>query len=492
MEGNERQELEELRRLQQLEKLSSQAGGAVRSPSLGERLSGRVDTMREAVRSDQGLPRTTYQIAGQVAGMPADVVGEGLGFLGRTINQATGGMAGQALQSGMQKLGQLPSMGGGTIGEGLPGELDMIQRWYEGLPPSQQRDIEATFNLAGFAAPFLGRGKKTLEAVKQVPKGIAAKNIPIKTSQAMRSAAGSKLQAAKESGVLFKPEFFDDYLKSASSKVNPKGKLSKLAAKGDPIDDFLDRIKDFRGENLQIDDMAEYDSLLGDLAYSKIDNMGNITSEGKKFLTMQRVLRDKVSDAMQLGKKGGLVVGDEQGLKNLAQGRAEWSRMLRMQDVERIIDNAQLMPQPQNAIKTGFRNLIKSDPKLRGYTKLEKDAILRAADTGFVTDKLKTLGSRLMPIGGAVTGGAPGALAAEAVSGTARAGATAAQLGRARVVQNLLSQPVASQVSPEIAPAFGTLIGQGIRSGVPVGAYIAAEDQPVNQLQYYQLFGGSQ
>lgn len=492
---SERTELEELRRLEQLEKIGQFSGENTGSMSLIDRIRGRFDTMGEAVESDQGLPRTAYQVAGQALGIPADVVGEGLSFAGRSINQLTGGMAGEALGDAVSyagsTLGKLPSFGGGTIGERLPNELAPILESasdsYDSLTPGQKRDLEATANIAGAVMPLLGRGKQMAGAVKQIPAGLKAKRVPIRTSQQMRAAAGTKLSSAKNSGAVFSKKFGDDFIDTANNTLKRKGKWTKAVARNEKFDDFLDRLGELKGLELDLEDMAELDSYLGDLAYDTTDIAGNLTSEGRKFAQLQRVLRQKVDDAAS--NRPDFVKGNKAAIEKLKQGRAEWSRAVRMQDIERIIRKAQRTQQPAGALRTGFKNLIESDPQLRGYTFLEKSAIVRAAETGTITDTLKTLGSRLVPIGAGASAGPAGFVAGEAVSNTARGLGTASQMARARAVQSLLSQPAASQATPEIGSSLGTLGAQFIRSGVPVGSQIAIEDQPINQLEYYELFG---
>ena len=137
-----------------------------------------------------------------------------------------------------------------------------------------------------------------------------------------------------------------------------------------------------------------------------------------------------------------LISGGKEGFDALKEGRRLWSASRKLNDVERILARAELTDNPAVTIKAGFRNIVTNPGKVRGYTKQEVDLMRKAAKTGIVSDLLRiTLGSRLIPIITAASGGGLGSSAiAAGASMAARGGAERIAVKKAADVAREISK----------------------------------------------------
>jgi len=104
-------------------------------------------------------------------------------------------------------------------------------------------------------------------------------------------------------------------------------------------------------------------------------------------------------------------------------------------DVEYALDNDYF-----SGIKTGFRTLANNPKRLRGFSKKEQALIKKAATSGMMTDALRVMGSRLIPIGATLSGKGFGTMAATQLgTGLSREAATRSQQLKAlKVIDEIL------------------------------------------------------
>jgi hypothetical protein len=101
-----------------------------------------------ATRNEIGPIRSGVRQAGQTAGAYLDVTGEVLSeFVPDFVKKGVG--------KAIETAGKLPSFGGGTIGQEIPKELEMLKEKY----PEAAEDIEAVFNIGMIAAPLKSKPK---------------------------------------------------------------------------------------------------------------------------------------------------------------------------------------------------------------------------------------------------------------------------------------------------------------------------------------------
>lgn len=277
----------------------------------------------------------------------------------------------------------------------------------------------------GFASPAAGAAASSLN--EKLGKVI------IPTSEQIRQAGSKYFQLAEQRGGTLSAKeankFYDKIL-----NIRPQTLEGSVFKGESPVAKILDNVASLKDRPMTLQAAMEVDEALGELAYSTMDNFGKITSEGKKFLDMQGVLRNIWDEAEE-----SMVEGGKAGFQALKEARKYWSTSLRLREIERIIEKAKGREQPVTAIKNGFTNLLNRGDKLKGYSTAEVKAIQKAAKTGVVTDLVKLAGSGLVPIGSGVTGlsggplgGAIGFATGAAIQQGAKATGVARQMSRAK------------------------------------------------------------
>ena len=282
-------------------------------------------------------------------------------------------------------------------------------------------------------------------AVGGVASGIsgrlAAKGSQRLSAEDIRAQAGQAYQKADQIGGVLKPEFTDNFLNKARSLVLSDDELINSMKSNKPLADAFDDLNVFQGQPLSLQRAQALDEQLGNMIDAQTE-LGKVNKIGKKLLDVQREFRNGIENATEAE-----IVGTKEGFEALKEGRKLWSKSIKLNDIERILQKADAADNKATVIKNGFASLQNKAGGLNGYTSEEKKAIAIAAKTGLTTDILKVLGSRLGPIGAGIVGtagaGPIGGLAAGAASyGTsaaARKAAEAIQLGKANRVADLIA-----------------------------------------------------
>jgi len=369
--------------------------------------SARADTQTRL--NDQLEQRPVLSIASNIAGGLATGVAGGTTKAGAAITNwaargSTGAKAAKAALAG--------AASGGAYGAGV-GE--------DGKRLSSAGSGAAAGALLGPIVPLAGAGLKSLNTKKIVPSSDEIRKL------------GSKLfkQAEAEGGVIL-PDVADKFRDKVMNTLNLEGE-AKIFASNPAAQKIAESIGQFKGKPLNFETAKAIDEHLGDLAYDTMDTFGKLDSNGKKFLDLQRELRDAMDTLPNS--------------PTIKDARKLWSASLKMQDVERILKKADGKEQPVTIIKNGFNALLNRGDKLKGYSPEEIKAIEKAAQTGIVTDALKLAGSGLVPIASGVTGAAGGPLGAAigaatgyAVQQGSKAVGVARQTGRAKGVSEAIAK----------------------------------------------------
>lgn len=326
-----------------------------------------------------------------------------LDWLGR------GNLATRAVKAGLASAPGAALAGAGTAADG-----DMAAGAMRG----------GALGFAGGAlVPVAGAGLRRLNTRTNIPN-----------ADEIRKRAGELYQAAERSGGVLKPQFTDKFVDTVE-RMKPQTDIGRIVGGDDAFSKVVDRIGQIRGQPMTLRAAQELDELLGD-AIDGFTEMGRVTKQGKKLLDIQSSLRNMIEDAGD-----DVVVGGKSGFDALKQARSLWSTSHRMNDIERIIQRAEQYDQPATAIKTGFRTLYNNPNKMRGYSAAEKEAIKKAAESGVLTDLLRTAGSRLIPIVAGASGGGVGTTAAAQMGSMAsRGAATRTQLGKANKVARAIAE----------------------------------------------------
>lgn len=370
--------------------------------------------------------------------------------------QTIGRAAGLTARAGLQGLAAIPNMIGDAANAGInlgsmginaltgskipmmqyPG--DITESALNQFLPQPETGAEKIANFGGQAlASFGSPGSSMLEAgakavapvadaaiAKLAPKTgtalatVEKPNLPVAASDVFAASRENynklplETKALDESGT-------NDFL----GKINDlkKEPATVTAAFGkDAARDIVDNLNSvFTGKSLNLDEVAGIDQRLGREA-DKFWDAGRMTAQGKEILDIQSHLRDAVENAP--------------GNDVLKQARQDWAAAMRMQDIERIMQRASLMDNPQTGIKTGMRTLLTNQNRIRGFNDAEKALIEKAAKTGVVGDLFRVFGSRLLPIGATATGHPLAALASHAATAGIRGIGTKIQGAKAQAV----------------------------------------------------------
>lgn len=265
---------------------------------------------------------------------------------------------------------------------------------------------------------------------------LASSRNAAQTADQLRKQAGTMYKVAEEKGGVLKPEFADKFVDEIQ-KLKPQSAVAKQFVGDSDFTQAIERLSGIKGQRITLDAANELDKLftqeISKPAYTNA--IGKLTEEGKKIFEIQTVFRNMINSADE-----SMIEGGKAGFESLKQARALWSKSRKLADVEAIIERAALTDNPASSIKSGFRTLASNPRRLKGYTKEEVRAIRKAAETGVITDTLRTVGSRLTSIISLGSGGGVGQSAAAMAASTAsRNAASAMQVKRAQSVADLIA-----------------------------------------------------
>lgn len=323
------------------------------------------------------------------------------------------------------------------FGSELAVPLGMQSKAASGAPKA----IDAIRGVLNPAEPIaqMAAQKYATPAIQQ-----AASKFTAPKSEDIRKLASKSYQDADSAGGVLKPEFTNKFVDDLDKMLPQTEKGKILQGKDSPVATVIERMKSFRDQPMTLQEAQEIDELLADqITY----DLGKMTKEGKKIFDIQTSLRETIDSAADTD-----IIGGRGGFEALKEGRKLWSKSLKLRDVERIMERAEMMDVPATGIKTGFRTLLSNPNRMRGFNAAEKEAIKKAAETGIVTDILRVAGSRLVPIASGAVGYGTGGPIGSMVSGGLSYGASTLSRNGATAIQRTKAQKVADLISGGIAP----------------------------------------
>lgn len=335
--------------------------------------------------------------------------------------------------------------------------------------------------VAGKAAEKVAAGAKTIkDEAKAAPifnkdafKDITPSRVADMTQEQVKALSQHSYKIADEHGAILSPEFTGKFIDSVE-KMRPQTKEGRAFVGDDVLSGVLDRMKNWRGEKtvgnagmqeshmpITLQGAQEIDEHLGGLIDRHFTN-GRLDKDGQKLLKVQDKFREMIESADEKDIEGG-----KAGFEAWKNGRFLWSRSRSLADIEKLLTRAQMSDNPATAIKTGFRNLYLNEKRMRAFTPKERQLIKRAAESNTVIDVVRTLGSKLVPIGVIAGGGGFGAeTAALAGSMASRGLATRMQVGRANEVAKEIANSVkGGQIAKN--PKLNNLVDQTQKPEAP-------------------------
>lgn len=348
------------------------------------------------------------------------------------MREAVLGMIDEPTGGQLQPRGAIESITDFAVEIGAPtgavlGKLSAIEK---------QKDM---FDMVRKSDPRIG------EAIRQV-----AFDDPDEALSAIIKAKSQGLyDEAEKAGGALGETVVEDFLTKVTRAIKRKTEAGAMVAgKDDAADALLDRLSTLRGKRLSLDEAKDIDEVLGEMMTKDTfinSATGKLNASGRKVSRVQDALRETIENALPDD-----ILGGREGFDAFKRARKLWSNSLKARDVERIVERGKMMDQPANAIRSGFRTLYNNPKRMKGYTKAERAAIKKAANTNLFKDILRVPASRLGSVVGLGTGNPALAAALTPVGMAGRGVGEAFQTSQASKILGLLAKE--SGILPQSAP----------------------------------------
>lgn len=309
----------------------------------------------------------------------------------------------------------------------------------------------------------------------------ARRGIP--TAEGLRKNARDLYQQATEAGGKLKVAPTRNLFNKISVAVAPKTQVEKTLKGENIVGKSIDELTENLKGGASFDELHSLEKVLGEMANDNVvAATGKLNATGNSFKTAQKELRKFIDDVDPADLEGGKLAFD---LKKEAD--KQWSRSLRLNEVEKIMTRASLQEQPSTALRTGFRGILANPNRRRNFTKDELKSMRKAAELDLITGGLRNMGGRIFPAfttGGASIAALSNPLSlgvvplAYTASGLARMGANARQLSKANALARLIENPDALRTFVRVPSLRRAGIGGGMLGARPM---MALEEQDTNE-----------
>ena len=207
-----------------------------------------------------------------------------------------------------------------------------------------------------------------------------------------------------------------DFINALSDDLNergPKGPLETAVAGENRVGRIAAQVRELRDQPTTLEDAQRTYSRIGDEATAEFKQNGN-SETYRDLMQIQSNMRDRIAPS------------DLTGNDAWTNARKAWSQAMKMDDLERIQQRAEMTDNPATSIKSGLRVLLSNPSRIRGYSPEEVQALRDASERGALGSVLHVFGSRLIPIVAASAEASSGGLTAGlAAAGAAHVGTTA-------------------------------------------------------------------
>lgn len=405
-----------------------------------------IDAARKS--GQQGYIESGFQKAGKVgAGLVNDVLTESIvsGARGASFLMPT--LAGTTKNVGVHLNNSSPVRAAMGVAQ------KAVQKYgdFAEEHPRLARNIESATNLglmygAGKTPPgqaatdtAVAVGQKGLDVAGDAATALNTKKA-IPTVQAVSDKSRSLFKSGLNKGASFTDDAADELI-NVVQRERTSDPFAAAALGANEMDDVAKRLTEARKNPMTLDSYEALDKEWGSLGHQA-------TIAGKDNLARQYdVLQEKLREIAQNPQ---FVKGPQGGIDDYQKAVKLWAVKSKMRDIEQINEYAKYYVGGEaSGIKAGYARLAKSN-KLYKFSPKEAKMIKKAAQTGNVEGLMRTLGSRLMVIGGAVKGGPVGAAAAYAASQGMRGGAAALKgVESSRIGKSIAKEAV--KISPDLA-----------------------------------------
>jgi hypothetical protein len=255
-------------------------------------------------------------------------------------------------------------------------------------------------------------------------------------ARAIAKAYYDRFDKAAQDGGSLNPQATDRFIASVEAAAPPPG-IGQAVAGKNAITDLVERLQDYKGQPMSLQDAHVVDQQLGNLISAEYSRTG-VSSIGRQLQDIQQKFREQLSNP-----EAGDVVAGQAGLDALAPARKAYSQAMKLDTIERIQQRADMTDNPTTSFRTQIRTLLTNDRLSRGFSDEEKAALQDAANRGVAGSALHLMGSRLIPIiTGSAGGGITGAALGYGLNEAARAGANALAARRLQNAYTILGKSV--------------------------------------------------
>lgn len=263
--------------------------------------------------------------------------------------------------------------------------------------------------------------KTAASAVGAIAKATA--ETPKMSSMELQPLANEAYKTAETVGGNITPQGTNKILSKAES-IMPQTAAGKIVRGETETTKLVNRLQTLKDKPLSLAETQEIDEAISD-AIDSNTVLGKVNKEGLKLMKIQSALRDIVHNP-----EAGDISGSDAGFAAWKQGQKYWSQMMKMRDVERVMQKAEGSDNPQLVIKNGLKSLRDNAKKTRNWSSDEMKALNEGSTTGITQELLRAVGSRLSQY---AAGGA-GLAAGGPLAGAAAAAATHVASSAARKV----------------------------------------------------------
>jgi hypothetical protein len=255
-------------------------------------------------------------------------------------------------------------------------------------------------------------------------------------ARAIAKAYYDRFDKAAQDGGSLNPQATDRFIASVEAAAPPPG-IGQAVAGKNAITDLVERLQDYKGQPMSLQDAHVVDQQLGNLISAEYSRTG-VSSIGRQLQDIQQKFREQLSNPV-----AGDVVSGQAGLDALAPARKAYSQAMKLDTIERIQERADMTDNPTTSFRTQIRTLLTNDRLSRGFSDEEKTALQDAANRGVAGQVLHLMGSRLIPIiTGSAGGGITGAAIGYGLNEAARAGQNALAARRLQNAYTILGKSV--------------------------------------------------
>jgi hypothetical protein len=205
-------------------------------------------------------------------------------------------------------------------------------------------------------------------------------------------------------------------------------------------------------------------SMDGPVTLEKLETLRRIAQDAEKSqkpadARLAGELVDRIDDYVEGLQQADVVSGDPAKAAALKEARDFYSRKKKSEEIDRLIERAELSPQGMDtALRGEFRTLAKNEKRMRRFTKEEREAIVRAAKGGPTEFVLRQFGKFASgPFGitvgsglGWAAGGPVGAAVVPPAAALSRMTATSMTKRNARMAEELMRR---GPRQPQLTPA---------------------------------------